>query len=92
RFLPIPQAPDASYRAKGFNHKSNVLAKGWNSEFFVPWSVFDEGAPKVYDQWNANVVHNKYGAKRETCGNSFTLGINGNREMFGILRFTGRGD
>lgn len=92
RLLPIPQAPDASYRGETFAASSKVATDGWTSEFFVPWTLFEEGAPKAYDQWNANFVRNKRAAPVEVISSAFTLGKHANTPMFGILRFLGRGD
>lgn len=92
RHLPIVQPADANYRVPGFRHVSKIRGGGWQAEFFVPWNAFDEGAPKVYDQWNANIVSNRRGGVRESNGSAFTMGNNHNRDMFGILRFVGLGD
>lgn len=92
RFLPIPQPPDASFSAPGFRHESKIGAAEWKSEFFIPWTLFEEGAPKVYDSWNANFVRTKFSEPFERTSSAFTLGNNHKREMFGILRFVGKGD
>ena len=92
RWLPIPQPPDASFDARGFVHSERRRADGWEASFMVPWSLFEEKPPRAYDSWNANFVRNKMAGQREYSGTSFTLGVNGNREMFGVLRFLGRGD
>lgn len=92
RHLPINQPADANFKAPGFRHSAKVADSRWSGEFFIPWSAFEEGAPKVYDQWNANFVSNRLGGRREVSGSSFTMGKNHNREMFGILRFMGLGD
>lgn len=92
RLLPIPQAPDASYKGEGFVASSKIAEGGWTSEFLLPWSLFEEGAPKAYDQWNANCVRNKYEPPREVVSSAFTLGKHANTPMFGILRFLGKQD
>ena len=92
RLLPIPQPPDASYRGEGFAHKARIDQEGWSVEFVLPWSLFEEGAPKAYDQWNGNFVRNKYAVPAEVVSSSFTLGKHANTPMFGVLRFLGRGD
>ena len=93
RLLPIPQPADRSFKGEGFEHKAELPASGgWKAEFFVPWSMFDEKAPKVYDSWNANFVRNRHAAPKETSGTSFTMAVNARTEMFGMLRFVGRGD
>lgn len=93
RLLPIPQPTDRSYRGTGFTHQSEVLPSGgWQASFFVPWAAFDAKPPKVYDSWNANFVRNRLMEPRESSGSSLTLGVNAKVEMFGMLRFVGRGD
>ncbi len=93
RLLPIPQPMDRSFNGTGFSHKSEVLPSGgWQTAFFVPWSTFDAKPPKVYDSWNVNIVRNRLAEPRESSGTSFTLGVNAKAEMFGMLRFVGRGD
>ncbi|MGI6098484.1 MAG: hypothetical protein GX174_14995 [Lentisphaerae bacterium] len=92
RLLPIPQPPDAAYRSDGFVHTEKITDDGWTTDFFLPWSLFEEGAPKVYDQWNANLVRNKHGAPAEVVSSAFTLGKHANTPMFSILRFAGVGD
>lgn len=93
RLLPIPQPLDKSFKGTGFVHRAKILSSGgWSAVFFVPWSLFDEKPPKVYDSWNANLVRNRKGERKEASGTSFTMGVNAKTEMFGMLRFVGRGD
>ena len=52
-----------------------------------------EGAAQVsYDSWNANFVRNRHAPPKEASGTSFTMAVNARTEMFGMLRFVGRGD
>lgn len=93
RLLPIPQPTDKSFKGTGFDHQAALLPTGgWRASFFVPWSVFDAKPPKVYDSWNANLVRNRHTEPKETSGTSFTMAVNANTEMFGMLRFVGKGD
>lgn len=92
RLLPIPQAPDASYKGEAFTHAEKIGANEWSGEFLLPWSLFEEAAPKAYDSWNANFVRNKRSDPVEVVSSSFTLGKHANTPMFGILRFLGKGD
>lgn len=93
RLLPIPQPTDKSFKGTGFDHQAEILSTGgWRASFFVPWSVFDAKPPKVYDNWNANLVRNRHAEPKETSGTSFTMAVNANTEMFGMLRFVGKGD
>jgi hypothetical protein len=47
--------------------------------------------PNSYDFWYCNVVRNKVSPK-EYSGSALTLGNNHNMGMFGIFRFSGKGD
>ena len=99
RLLPISQPPDLSWKADGRMLAVKRSAHAWTAELFVPFSVFEGGAPKAYDSWNFNLVRNFKGRGQpvdsrpaESSGNSLTLGDNHAISSFGILRFTGRGD
>lgn len=92
RLLPIPQPPNASYKGEGFTHTEKIGDGEWSGEYLLPWSLFEEGAPKAYDSWNANLVRNKRSEPREVVSTAFTLGKHANTQMFGILRFLGKGD
>ena len=99
RLLPISQPPDLSWKADGRRLAVKRSAHAWTAELFVPFSVFEGGAPKAYDSWNFNLVRNFKGRGQpvdsrpaESSGNSLTLGDNHAISSFGILRFTGRGD
>ena len=57
----------------------------------MPFSVFRTvAAPKVYDDWNLNLVINKKSEPKDYVGSSLTMRLNSNLAMFGILRFDGR--
>ena len=92
RHLPIPQPFDSNWKVKGFQLESRYDSKGWTAEFYIPFSVFEGGAPQVYDSWFCNVVRNKMGGEKEYSGTSMTLGNNHNMSMFGIIKFSGKGE
>ena len=92
RRLPIIQPLDVTYRGEGFTHEARVGKEDWEAEFFVPWSVFEAKPPKAYENWNANIVVNRYSEPKEGASTSFTLNNNSNLSMFGLLRFNGLGD
>lgn len=94
RFLPILQPLDRHWKAPGFKHISKIGKDGkWTVEFFIPFSVF-EGmkAPRSYSVWHCNIVRNKKGAQSEYSGSSMTLGNNHNMNMYGLIKFAGKGD
>lgn len=92
RLLPIPQPFDSYWKAPGFRHVSTFDGKKWTAEFFIPFSVFkDVKVPAPYETWFCNVVRNK-ADPREYSGTSMTLGNNHNLNMFGILKFAGKGE
>lgn len=68
-------------------------ATGWKGDFFVAFKDVGEGkSPVAYDQWKCNFVANKMSTPRERASNSLCLGNNHNRDMWGIIRFLGKGD
>ncbi|OQA85395.1 MAG: hypothetical protein BWY31_01917 [Lentisphaerae bacterium ADurb.Bin242] len=92
RLLPIPQPFDSYWKAPGFKHVSTSDSQKWTVEFFIPFSVFqDVKVPSPYETWFCNVVRNK-ADPREYSGTSMTLGNNHNLNMFGIIKFAGKGD
>lgn len=89
---PIDQPLDINWRAKGFRHVEKLEPDRWTCEFFVPFDAFDHPAPKPYDDWNFNFVMNKKSEPQDYAGSALTMRLNENMEMFGMLRFNGRGD
>ena len=57
-----------------------------------PFSVFDAPAPKAYQSWHCNIVRNKMGDEKEYSSTAMTLGDNRNMDMFGIIKFAGKGE
>ena len=91
RLLPIPQPLNVEWKAKGHVYKAKTTATGWAAELFVPFSVFDEGAPKTYDSWNFNFAVTD--RKRNVSASSSLTGVaHNNLSMYGLIRFAGRGD
>ena len=59
----------------------------------VPFSALEEGAPKAYDSWNFNFVHTARSRKPvATASTSLTGVAHNNVQMYGVLRFAGKGD
>ena len=95
RLLPIPQPFDSYWKVPEFKLASKYDGTGWIAEFYIPFSVFklkEDQMPKVYDTWHCNVVRNKMGANREYSGTAMTLGNNRNMDMFGLIKFAGKGE
>ena len=93
RLKPVIQPRETNYKGEGFTHEVKIAADGYEAKFFLPWTVFEEkAAPKVYDNWNANLVVNRHSEPKAGATSSLTLNNNGNLSMFGILRFNGYGD
>jgi hypothetical protein len=94
RFLPILQPLDRHWKAPGFKHVSKLSKDGkWTAEFYIPFSVFSGlKAPRAYATWHCNIVRNKKGADREYSGTAMTLGNNHNMNMYGMIKFAGKGE
>ena len=94
RLLPIPQPFDSYWKVPGFKVASKFNGTGWTAEFYIPFSAMQvkNGKPNVYDTWHCNVVRNKMGNNREYSGTAMTLGDNRNMNMFGLIKFAGKGE
>ena len=93
RLQPIPQPKDLQWPAEGHVYKAKATDTGWTAEFFVPFSAFEDGAPKVYDSWNFNCAITDTGRNPTASASSAMTGLShGNMAMFGIIRFAGKGD
>ena len=56
-------------------------------------AAFEGGAPKAYDNWNFNFVHTARSRKPVATASSSLTGLaHNNLQMYGILRFGGKGD
>ena len=93
RLRPIPQPKDVEWKAEGHAYKAKAGDGGWTAELFVPFSAFEDGAPKAYDNWNFNcaVTHRACRPALE-ASTSLTGQFHGTVDMYGIIRFGGRGD
>ena len=92
RILPIPQPTNTSYKPDGFKLNRKKTENGWEGDFFIPFSAFEESAPETYDCWSFNVVYSKMLKPRVRAGSSLTLGLNHNTNMYGMIQFAGKGD
>ena len=93
RLLPIPQPLDVQWNAPGHIYRAKTTESGWTAELFVPFSALEDGAPKVYDSWNFNFVHTARSRMPEVTASSSLTGVaHKNLQMYGILRFAGKGD
>jgi hypothetical protein len=93
RLLPIPQPLDVQWNAPGHVYRAKTTASSWSAELFVPFSAFEGGAPKAYDNWNFNFVHTARSRKPVATASSSLTGLaHNNLQMYGILRFGGKGD
>ena len=91
RLLPIPQPLNVEWKAKGHVYKAKTTATGWTAELFVPFSAFEEAAPKAYDSWNFNFAVTD--RKRNVSASSSLTGVaHNNLSMYGLIRFAGKGD
>ena len=87
RVLPLPGPTNSGEQLKGLELKTEVLKDGWKCELFIPFTAFEEGAPKAGDIWNFNMVRNKLTEPREVIATSLTLGNHHNYNMYGKLEF-----
>lgn len=93
RLLPIPQPTDLQWKADGHMFKARPRANGWSAELSIPFTAFDDGAPKPYDSWNFNCAATSRSSGQErSASTSLTGSRHANAEMFGIIRFAGKGD
>ena len=93
RLLPIPQPKDVQWKAPGHVFRAKTSATGWTAELFVPFGVFEEGAPKAHDSWNFNcAVTHRACSPDVSASTSLTGPAHANLDMFGIIRFDGEGD
>ncbi|MBQ6330928.1 MAG: hypothetical protein IJI35_18070, partial [Kiritimatiellae bacterium] len=63
RLLPIPQPKDLEWKAPGHVYRAKTSADGWTAELFVPFSAFEDGAPRGGDEWNFNFAWTGRAAK-----------------------------
>ena len=91
RQLDPPRAPDDKYDVKGLKleSKADDAARLWTFEAFVPWSAFDEGAPKAGEKWRMNVLGaNPIGEKGYGISSiAPTMGDPWRAEFYGLVTF-----
>ena len=93
RLLPIPQPQDLQWKADGHVFKARRKENGWSAELSIPFTAFGDGAPKPYDSWNFNCAATSRSSGQErSASTSLTGSRHANAEMFGIIRFAGKGD
>jgi len=93
RLKPIGTPYQNDFLSPGFKYGVGIDANGWSLEMFVPFA--DLRLPekvRPYDSWGMNVVSNKLGQPAECSSSSLTLGNNHNIDMYGNVKFLGRGD
>ncbi len=88
RLLPLPGPTDSNRKIQDLIIKTEILDDGWNCELFLPFTAFEEGAPKAGDIWRFNLVRNKLTEPKEVIATSLTLGNHHNYNMYGNLEFT----
>ncbi len=93
RLLPIPQPEDRQWAADGHLFRAAQTESGWTAELFIPFSAFENGAPSVYDSWNFNcAVTRRASGPERSASTSLTGYRHAHLDMFGIIRFVGKGD
>ena len=92
RLLPILQPFDRYWKAPGFKVACKYGKDFYTAEFFIPFKALGVKTPRAYSTWLCNAVRNKNSMPREYSGSSMTLGNNHNMDMYGILKFAGKGE
>ena len=87
RLRPIPQPVDKSWRPDNLQVKASKTESEWTLEFSIPFSAFEDGAPKPGDKWNFNFVCTKASNPQSVSGFALTGGNHHNLDMYGILHF-----
>ena len=91
KMFPIA-TPYGRHDAPGFRRAVVRNDNSWSMEFFIPFADMKVKAPRPYDVWGANIVSNKLGEPQEYMSSALTLADNHNLEMFGTIKFLGKGD
>ena len=96
RLKPIEAGYDGKWRCPGFKSASHLGEDGWSTEMFIPFEGLNgKPVPRPYKSWFFNViVTDAQTASTPRLGNAFsiTMGNNHNIELFGLLKFMGKGD
>ena len=88
RLLPVPGPTDSNRKIADLQIKAEVGVDNWSCELFLPFTAFEEGAPKAGDVWRFNLVRNKLTEPKEVIATSLTLGNHHKYYMYGNLEFT----
>ena len=92
RLLPILQPFDRFWKAPGLKLQCNAGKDFFTAEFFIPYKTLQVPAPKAYDVWLCNVIRNKISMPKEFSGSAITRGNNHDMNMYGMLKFAGKGE
>ncbi len=92
RLLPILQPFDRFWKAPGFKLQCNTGKDFFTAEFFIPYKTLHVPAPRAYDVWLCNVIRNKISMPKEFSGSAITRGNNHDLNMYGMLKFAGKGE
>lgn len=92
KLKPFIMAADYSWKCKGLTSKPVMTEKGWAMEFFIPFAGLGVKPAKSYDSWKFSFIYNKLSTPGEVCASVMTLGNNHNVNMFGLIKFLGKGD
>ena len=92
QFVPVDMPYNSDWKCPGFKSAVSATKDGWSLEFFIPYDAMKVEPPTVYDCWYANFVRNKKSSPEEYSSSSMTLGNNHNFEMYGLIKFLGKGE
>ena len=86
RQLDPPRPSDPNWEAKEVRHSVERKADSWSAEIFIPWTAFEDPAPKAGETWHINLISNRT-SPAETLSVSPTLNNNYRAEMYGRFTF-----
>ena len=89
---PFIMAMDTTWKCKGLVFETVQTDKGWTMEFFIPFSGLAVKKPAGYESWSFSFVYTKASAPREISASVMNLGNNHNFNMYGFIKFLGKGD
>ena len=91
RLKPFPAAFDNKWRCAGLQHKENIDGDNWTMEMFIPFKGLDVNEPVTHKCWFGNFITNNV-AFKDYGAFCMTMGNNHNTDLFGMLKFMGKGD
>ena len=91
-FIPVRKPYNGKWSSPGFRSIAEYDENSWRFMFFIPYADLNRKTPKPYDSWLINIVRNKAGDPKEYSGTAMTLGNNHNMNMYGFIRFLGKGE